>query len=127
MTFQQQRGRRAKQSIQLWSDVLLEWHRNGNNWPKSLTLVSVACASGWQHEIAGRTLNLSQPSQYERHPFWHSVQEIAHTRKMKVSDLIGEIDAQPRQGNLSSALRVFVLEFYRSQIPNPPDGEGVAG
>ena len=33
---------------------------------------------------------------------------------MTVSDLIGEIDAQPRQGNLSSALRVFVLEFYRS-------------
>ena len=50
--------------------------------------------------------------------FWHSLQEIAHTRRMKVSDLIGEIDAQPRQGNLSSALRLYVLRFYRSQIPD---------
>src|SRR3954454_1696507 len=30
--------------------------------------------------------------------FWHSLQEIAHTRKMKVSDLIGEIDAQRETG-----------------------------
>jgi predicted DNA-binding ribbon-helix-helix protein len=57
----------------------------------------------------------------------HSLQEIAHTRKMKVSDLIGEIDAQPRQGNLSSALRLYVLRFYRSQIPDTADSEGVAG
>jgi hypothetical protein len=43
------------------------WHR-GTDWPKSLTLVSVACASGWQHEIADQTFNLSQPSQYKRDP-----------------------------------------------------------
>jgi predicted DNA-binding ribbon-helix-helix protein len=30
--------------------------------------------------------------------FWHCLQEVAHTSKMKVSDLISEIDAQPRQG-----------------------------
>jgi predicted DNA-binding ribbon-helix-helix protein len=59
--------------------------------------------------------------------FWHSLQEIAHTRKMKVSDLIGEIDAQPRQGNLSSALRLYVLRFYRSKIPDTAGSEGVAG
>jgi predicted DNA-binding ribbon-helix-helix protein len=59
--------------------------------------------------------------------FWHSLKEIDHTRKMTASDLIGEIDAQPRQGNLSSAIRLFVLEFYRSQIPDRPDGEGVTG
>ena len=59
--------------------------------------------------------------------FWHSLQEIAHTRKMKVSDLISEIeiDAQPRQGNLSSALRLYVLRFYRSQIPDSADSERV--
>ena len=51
--------------------------------------------------------------------------KIAHTRKIRVSDLIGEIEAQPRQGNLSSALRLFVLEFYRSQIPDPAHREGV--
>jgi hypothetical protein len=45
----------------------------------------------------------------------HSLQEI------------GEIDAQPRQGNLSSALRLYVLRFYRSQIPDTADSEAVAG
>jgi predicted DNA-binding ribbon-helix-helix protein len=57
--------------------------------------------------------------------FWQGLNEIAHRRRMSVSDLIGEIDAQPRQGNLSSALRVFVLEFYRRQIPDAVDREGV--
>ena len=42
-----------------------------------------------------------------------------------MSDLIGEIKAQRQQSNLSSALRLFVLQFYRSQIPDPPDLEGV--
>ena len=45
------------------------------------------------------------------------------------SDLIGEIDAQRQHSNLSSALRLFVWEFYRSQnqIPDAPDREGVPG
>jgi predicted DNA-binding ribbon-helix-helix protein len=49
--------------------------------------------------------------------FWESLIEIAHHRRMSVSDLVAEIDAR-RQGNLASALRLFVLEFYRSQIPD---------
>jgi predicted DNA-binding ribbon-helix-helix protein len=56
---------------------------------------------------------------------WESVNEIAHHRRISVSDLVAEIDAR-RQGNLSSALRLFVLRFYRSQIPERPDREGVA-
>ena len=59
--------------------------------------------------------------------FWHGLKEIARRRQMSVSDLAGEIDAQRQHGNLSSAIRLFVLEFYRSQIPDPPDGEGVLG
>jgi predicted DNA-binding ribbon-helix-helix protein len=30
--------------------------------------------------------------------------------------LVAEIDAQRQLGNLSSALRLFVLEFYRTQL-----------
>jgi hypothetical protein len=41
---------------------------SGTDWPKCLTLVSVACAWGWQHEISNQTFNLSQPSQNKRHP-----------------------------------------------------------
>ncbi len=35
------------------------------------------------------------------------------------------IDAQRQQGNLSSALRLFVLDFYRSQIPEVEGREGL--
>jgi predicted DNA-binding ribbon-helix-helix protein len=34
---------------------------------------------------------------------------------MTLSELT-EIDAQQQLGNLSSALRLFVLEFYRTQL-----------
>jgi predicted DNA-binding ribbon-helix-helix protein len=34
---------------------------------------------------------------------------------MTASDLVAEIDAERQHGNLSSALRLFVLDFYRRQ------------
>jgi predicted DNA-binding ribbon-helix-helix protein len=49
--------------------------------------------------------------------FWNGLKEIAGKRLLTLSDLIGSIDAERQQGNLSSALRLFVLEFYRSQVP----------
>ena len=38
---------------------------------------------------------------------------------------IKPIDSQRQHGNLSSALRLFVLEFYRSQIPATEGREGL--
>ena len=49
--------------------------------------------------------------------FWSGLKEIAGKRLMTLSTLIDTIDARRQQGNLSSALRLFVLEFYRSQMP----------
>jgi predicted DNA-binding ribbon-helix-helix protein len=57
--------------------------------------------------------------------FWKGLKEIAARRLMTLSELIGTIDSQRQQGNLSSALRLFVLEFYRSQIPATEGREGV--
>ena len=45
--------------------------------------------------------------------FWEALKEIAYSRRMTISDLVREIDAQRRHNNLSSAIRLFVLEFYR--------------
>ena len=59
--------------------------------------------------------------------FWQGLKEIALRHRVTVSDLIGEIDAQRQHNNLSSALRLFVLKFYRSQIPDPPNHESVPG
>jgi predicted DNA-binding ribbon-helix-helix protein len=48
--------------------------------------------------------------------FWKGLNESAGVRRMALSKLVASIDAE-RRGNLSSALRLFVLDFYRQQIP----------
>jgi predicted DNA-binding ribbon-helix-helix protein len=56
--------------------------------------------------------------------FWRGLKDIAQTRQMTVSHLVGAIDAERHQSNLSSALRLFVLKFYRNQISDRPHCEG---
>jgi predicted DNA-binding ribbon-helix-helix protein len=46
--------------------------------------------------------------------FWQGLKEIASRRKMSGSALIGQVDAQRGEGNLSSAIRLFVLDYFRS-------------
>ena len=48
--------------------------------------------------------------------FWQALKEIANGRHMTLSDLVAAIDAERQHGNLSSAIRLFVLEFYRNQL-----------
>ena len=35
---------------------------------------------------------------------------------MTLSEVVGEIDTNRQQGNLSSAIRLFVLEHYKSGV-----------
>ena len=51
--------------------------------------------------------------------FWKGLKDIASGRDMTLSELVAAIDTERRHGNLSSAIRLFVLDHYRSQI-----GEG---
>ena len=46
--------------------------------------------------------------------FWGGLKDIASSRNMTLSDLVASIDADRRQGNLSSAIRLFVLDHYRA-------------
>jgi predicted DNA-binding ribbon-helix-helix protein len=48
--------------------------------------------------------------------FWSGLKDVAAARSVTLSDLVGSIDADRRQGNLSSAIRLFVLDHYRSQL-----------
>jgi predicted DNA-binding ribbon-helix-helix protein len=48
--------------------------------------------------------------------FWTALKDISGARHMTMSALIHEIDNQRNHGNLSSAIRLFVLKFYRSQV-----------
>ena len=52
--------------------------------------------------------------------FWQALKDIAGERHVTLSDLVASIDAGRRHGNLSSALRLCVLEYYRAR---PTDGE----
>jgi len=45
--------------------------------------------------------------------FWTGLREIAQTQHATLSKLVGEID-RTRQGNLSSAIRLFVLDQVRT-------------
>ena len=47
--------------------------------------------------------------------FWRGLKDIAWSRRMTLSDLIGSIDLDREYGNLSSALRLFVLSHYQAQ------------
>ncbi|MGI8526738.1 MAG: ribbon-helix-helix domain-containing protein [Pseudolabrys sp.] len=47
--------------------------------------------------------------------FWKGLKDIANDRAITLSDLVASIDTDRRHGNLSSALRLFVLEHYRGQ------------
>ena len=44
------------------------------------------------------------------------LREIAAKRRMTLAGLMSTIDAQRQHENRSSALRLFVLEYYRSQV-----------
>lgn len=47
--------------------------------------------------------------------FWKGLREIADRRDMTLSDLVSTIDSERRHGNLSSAIRLFVLDHYRTR------------
>ena len=47
--------------------------------------------------------------------FWSGLKDIAASRTMTLSELVATIDHDRRQGNLSSAIRLFVLDHFRGQ------------
>jgi predicted DNA-binding ribbon-helix-helix protein len=53
--------------------------------------------------------------------FWKGLKEIAGGRDVTLSDLVATIDSKRQHGNLSSAIRLFVLDFYRVQQTEPKD------
>ena len=59
------------------------------------------------------------------HAFWQAFKEIANLRKMSLSELVMTIDAE-RNGNLSSAIRLFVLEITRNQFERTAARDTVA-
>jgi predicted DNA-binding ribbon-helix-helix protein len=57
-------------------------------------------------------------------PFWQALAEVAAARRSSVAAVIAAIDrGRPPGTNLSAAVRLFVLDFYRERAAgrgNPP-------
>jgi predicted DNA-binding ribbon-helix-helix protein len=60
--------------------------------------------------IAGRKTSVTLED-----AFWKALKEIATERGMTASELVAAINSERQHANLSSAVRVFVLDFYRGQ------------
>lgn len=59
--------------------------------------------------------------------FWSGMKEISSARHLTLSELVGEIDSNRQQGNLSSAIRLFVLDYFRSRAIVTPAAPASAG
>ena len=49
--------------------------------------------------------------------FWKGLKESAGARRMSLAKRVALIAAERRHGKLSSAIRLFVLDFYYQLIP----------
>ena len=60
--------------------------------------------------------------------FWICLRQIARERSTTASELIGMVDEMRNGGNLSSTIRVFVLNHYRNTVESnqilPANEEG---
>ena len=65
-----------------------------------------------KRSVAFRTRKTSISLENE---FWDAINHIARLRQMSLGNIVGLIEDGDREANLSSAIRVFVLEYYRSQ------------
>jgi len=55
-------------------------------------------------------------------PSWREIRAIAGAQEMSVSSLLRQIDHERKSANLSSAIRVYVLQFLRDQAQTAPPG-----
>lgn len=68
--------------------------------------------------IAGHKTSVSLES-----AFWQALKDIAVARRATLSDLVAAIDQERRHGNLSSAIRLFVLEYFQARADRGGGGE----
>ncbi|HSI40669.1 MAG TPA: ribbon-helix-helix domain-containing protein [Xanthobacteraceae bacterium] len=59
--------------------------------------------------IAGHKTSVSLEDQ-----FWDALKEIAASRRSTLSEIVASIDTDRNQGNLSSAIRLYVLGHFRN-------------
>ena len=61
-------------------------------------------------KIAGRRSSISIEDQ-----FWNCLKNIAKARHETVTNLVTSINAKGKHANLSSAIRLYVLDYYKAK------------
>jgi predicted DNA-binding ribbon-helix-helix protein len=56
--------------------------------------------------------------------FGGALKKIASERQTTLSDLVCAIDSERQHSNLSSAIRLFVLDFHQKQFADLNEGHG---
>ena len=54
--------------------------------------------------------------------FWEGLREIAEVKNTQLSSLLLKIDSDRRNANLSSAIRIYVFEYFRRNAGDAPAG-----
>jgi predicted DNA-binding ribbon-helix-helix protein len=57
-------------------------------------------------------------------PFWKCLKEIAASGNLTLGELVKGIDSDRQHANLSSAIRLFVLEHYRTLAAEAASARG---
>ena len=65
-------------------------------------------------DIQGHSTSISLEDE-----FWNEVLQIAASKGVRPSEIIGQIDKNRGSANLSSAVRLFVLKNLRARAGNP--------
>lgn len=68
--------------------------------------------------IAGHATSVSLEE-----PFWRALNDVAEAEGRTVPSLVAEVDARRSGAGLSSALRIFLLDYYRQRA----SGAGAGG
>jgi len=55
-------------------------------------------------------------------PFWRGLKDIATRHETSVQNIVASVHGGRHRGNLSSSLRQFVLEYYRSNCCDKAEG-----
>jgi predicted DNA-binding ribbon-helix-helix protein len=64
--------------------------------------------------VGGRKTSVSLENE-----FWEALRDIGQSQQMPLSAMLAAIKAEYRQNSLSSAIRLFVLNHYRTHYRPP--------
>jgi NAD(P)-dependent dehydrogenase (short-subunit alcohol dehydrogenase family) len=102
--------------------VVLDNLSTGFKWAVPKDVALVVGQSGDQPRVAALIAEhrVDAIIHFAASPFWCGLKEIAFARKIKLGILVSEIDSARQHANLSSAIRLFVLDFYQTSWCSAP-------